>query len=85
MSGGIFNVTWSHECLTGVISCHYAKAKRKDQPGTWITQQMQDAYIGLSRAGHAASVEVWMDGMLVGGLYGVLMGDVFCGKACLFW
>lgn len=79
MNSGIFNITWN--TVFDQVIGHCAKAKRKDQPGTWITQQMQDAYIGLSKAGHAASVEVWMDGMLVGGLYGVLMGDVFCGES----
>jgi leucyl/phenylalanyl-tRNA--protein transferase len=79
MSSGIFNVTWN--TVFDQVIAHCAKAKRKDQPGTWITHAMQDAYIGLSRAGHAASVEVWMDGMLVGGLYGVLMGDIFCGES----
>jgi leucyl/phenylalanyl-tRNA--protein transferase len=79
MSSGVFNVTWN--TVFDQVIGHCAKAKRKDQPGTWITQQMQDAYIGLNKAGHAASVEIWMDGMLVGGLYGVLMGDVFCGES----
>ena len=49
--------------------------------GTWITPQMQQAYIDLHRAGIAHSVEVWQDGLLVGGLYGVALGKVFFGES----
>ena len=79
MSNGIFSVTWN--TVFDQVIAHCAGAKRKDQPGTWITAQMQEAYIALNRAGYAASVEVWKDGILVGGLYGVLMGGVFCGES----
>lgn len=63
------------------VIVHCAKVERKDQPGTWITDQMQEAYIQLHNAGFAGSVEVWQDDRLVGGLYGVLMGSVFCGES----
>jgi len=79
LSSGVFKVTWN-KAFKAVIG-HCAKTVRKDQPGTWITQQMQDAYLALHEAGHAASVEVWQDELLVGGLYGVLMNDVFCGES----
>ncbi|TNE77914.1 MAG: leucyl/phenylalanyl-tRNA--protein transferase [Gammaproteobacteria bacterium] len=49
--------------------------------GTWITPQMQQAYLALHRAGHAHSVEVWDSDQLVGGLYGVLVGNLFCGES----
>lgn len=49
--------------------------------GTWITGGMQQAYAELHRAGGAHSVEVWDGGRLVGGLYGVLVGSVFCGES----
>ncbi len=49
--------------------------------GTWITGRMRQAYGGLHAAGHAHSVEVWDGGVLVGGLYGVLVGSVFCGES----
>ena len=58
-----------------------AKVGRKDQPGTWITEEMQEAYIALHKRGFASSIEVWHDGVLAGGLYGVDMGDVFCGES----
>lgn len=79
MNSGIFTITWNKAFDQVIGNC--AKAKRKDQPGTWITRQMQEAYIKLNKEGYAASAEVWTDGKLVGGLYGVLMDDVFCGES----
>ncbi|QQT28091.1 leucyl/phenylalanyl-tRNA--protein transferase [Sphingobacterium spiritivorum] len=58
-----------------------AKIERKDQDGTWITADMIDAYIRLHPSGYAHAIEVWQDGQLVGGLYGVLIGQVFCGES----
>lgn len=49
--------------------------------GTWITGRMREAYGELHRAGGAHSVEVWDGDRLVGGLYGVLVGSVFCGES----
>jgi len=54
---------------------------RKDQDGTWITPEMQDAYIALHRLGFAHSVETWQAGELVGGLYGVSIGKAFFGES----
>lgn len=58
-----------------------AHTLRKGQPGTWITPEMIDAYKALHQSGHAHSAEVWQDGVLVGGLYGVRIGRVFCGES----
>lgn len=59
-----------------------AAIKRDDQYGTWIGKNMIDAYINLHRAGFAKSVEVWDQNQLVGGLYGVDLGNkVFCGES----
>tara|TARA_R110000868_G_scaffold37619_4_gene132857 strand:- start:9478 stop:10107 length:630 start_codon:yes stop_codon:yes gene_type:complete len=59
-----------------------ALIKRDGQPGTWITNQMIDAYIQLHNLGYATSVEVWRDQTLVAGLYGVdLKNGVFCGES----
>lgn len=52
-----------------------------DRDGTWITGRMREAYGGLHRAGSAHSVEIWDGEHLVGGLYGVLVGRVFCGES----
>lgn len=48
---------------------------------TWITDTMQDAYLQLHDMGFAHSIEVWQDGLLVGGLYGLYIGDIFCGES----
>lgn len=49
--------------------------------GSWITDDMYEAYCDLHDLGHAHSVEVWQDGNLIGGLYGILNGQVFCGES----
>jgi len=49
--------------------------------GTWITQEMQDAYIRLHELGFAHSVETWQDGELVGGVYGIALGRCFFGES----
>lgn len=58
-----------------------AHTPRNDQDGTWITDKMQEAYINLHKQGFAHSVEVWQNNMLVGGLYGIKVNDVFCGES----
>ena len=55
--------------------------KRKGQAGTWITNDVKKAYIDLYKNGFAHSAEVWKDGELVGGLYGVKLGKVFYGES----
>ena len=62
-----------------IKSCQ--QIERTDQDGTWITDAVQKAYIDLFRDGKAVSAEAWQDGQLVGGLYGVLLGDVFFGES----
>ena len=54
---------------------------REDQLGTWITNDMRQAYLELHKLGFAKSVEVWRDEELVGGLYGIDLGHVFCGES----
>ena len=53
----------------------------RNDSGTWITDDMINAYKNLHRLGHAHSVEVWSENRLVGGLYGVVVGKVFCGES----
>ncbi|HNQ56925.1 MAG: leucyl/phenylalanyl-tRNA--protein transferase [Rhodocyclaceae bacterium] len=60
---------------------HECSLPRRDQDGTWITPQMQQAYIRLHELGHAHSVETWIDGKLAGGLYGVAIGRAFYGES----
>jgi leucyl/phenylalanyl-tRNA--protein transferase len=58
-----------------------ALVPRPDQDGTWITDEMMDAYVELHRLGFAHSAEAWLDGELVGGLYGVSLGAAFFGES----
>jgi leucyl/phenylalanyl-tRNA--protein transferase len=54
---------------------------RRDQQGTWITDDMVAAYLRLHRSGFAHSIETWIDGTLAGGLYGVALGRMFYGES----
>ena len=74
-----FKVTFNQSFDEVVDSC--AKVKRFGQNGTWITNGLKKAYRRLHNMGHAYSVEVWKDYELVGGLYGIDLGDVFCGES----
>jgi len=58
-----------------------AKVSRRGQEGTWITREFIDTYTRLHTMGYAKSIEVWKDAELVGGLYGVVIGDVFFGES----
>lgn len=54
---------------------------RKDGFGTWITDEMEQAYIKLFKKGIAKSIEIWKDNELVGGLYGLEVNSIFCGES----
>jgi leucyl/phenylalanyl-tRNA--protein transferase len=56
-------------------------APRRDGPGTWISEDIIDGYGGLHGLGHAHSSELWLDGELVGGAYGVCIGRMFYGES----
>lgn len=60
---------------------HCAQSPRKGQTGTWILEEMIQAYVALHYAGFAHSVETWIDGHLVGGLYCVSIGDTLFGES----
>ena len=74
-----FKVTFNMAFREVVLNCK--KIARKDQPGTWITDNMVEAYCKLHEIGVAKSVEVWENDELVGGLYGIDLGTVFCGES----
>jgi len=57
------------------------KIFRKEEEGTWITEEMKEAYIELHHKGYAHSFEAWEDGELIGGLYGVSLGKCFFGES----
>lgn len=75
----VFEVTFNQDFRSVIAAC--AEVPRKGQSGTWITEEMQACYIQLHHEGRAESVEVWHKGELVGGLYGVRSGDIFCGES----
>ncbi len=75
----LFKVTFN-KAFNEVIR-HCAEMNRKGQDDTWITLEMMKAYTKLHQCGLAKSVEVWYNSELVGGLYGVDLGHVFCGES----
>jgi len=75
----VFKVTFNQAFAEVIRNC--ATTERKGQDGTWITNEMQDAYINLHKQGYAHSVEVWLENQLVGGLYGLKVNRVFCGES----
>jgi leucyl/phenylalanyl-tRNA--protein transferase len=62
-----------------MINCQ--QSKRKDQPGTWITDEIVEAYCSLFEQGYAHCAAVYKDGAMVGGLYGLRVNTVFCGES----
>ena len=73
-----FDVSFDRAFGDVITAC---AARRDHSTGTWITSEMHSAYCELHARGHAHSVEVRLDGELVGGLYGVLLGSVFFGES----
>nr|WP_299387130.1 leucyl/phenylalanyl-tRNA--protein transferase [Allomuricauda sp.] len=69
-----------NKCFEKVLD-HCAQVERNGQEGTWITPKMKLAYLELYKKGIARSLEVWQKERLVGGLYGVDLGHVFCGES----
>jgi leucyl/phenylalanyl-tRNA--protein transferase len=77
---GLYRVTMDTAFEDVVEGC--ARVHRDDDGGTWITQEMKEAYIALNRRGRAHSVEAWgVGGELAGGLYGVALGGAFFGES----
>jgi leucyl/phenylalanyl-tRNA--protein transferase len=74
-----FKVTLNQNFAAVISNCQ--NIKRDGQNGTWISNEMIDAYCKLNEQGIAKSVEVWQDEVLVGGLYGIDLGHVFCGES----
>jgi len=76
---GVFEIKFDSN-FNGVIK-ECANVDRGNQDGTWITQEMINAYVKLHELGIAHSVETYFDGQLVGGLYGLAIGKVFFGES----
>jgi leucyl/phenylalanyl-tRNA--protein transferase len=83
---GVFTITFNQNFAEVISNCK--NIYRKNQGGTWITNKMEQAYLKLHEMGIAKSVEVWQhftssqhEKELVGGLYGIDLGHVFCGES----
>ena len=74
-----FDVTTNKAFAAVVAACK--NTNRKDQDGTWITDEMEEAYTKLHTLGIAKSIEVWQNNELVGGMYGLEINNVFCGES----
>lgn len=74
-----FEITYDTDFRAVITACR--EMRRDGQFGTWITQDMLEAYCNLHRFGYAHSVEVWKEGELVGGLYGISLGKFFFGES----
>jgi leucyl/phenylalanyl-tRNA--protein transferase len=79
LRGGAFEARLDTAFAQVIAAC--ARTPRPGQDGTWITDDIKAAYTALHDAGWAHSVETWMDGELVGGLYGVAIGRMFYGES----
>ncbi len=73
-----FKITFDSAFVEVIRACSQPRA---GDPGTWITDEMQQAYIRLHQAGYAHSIEIWLNGTLVGGLYGIAIGRMFYGES----
>ncbi len=76
---GIFSVTVNTAFNEVIGACK--STFRPGQDGTWITGEMEAAYIQLHKMGIAKSIEVWKDGTLAGGMYGLEINNIFCGES----
>ncbi|MFT3793572.1 leucyl/phenylalanyl-tRNA--protein transferase [Flavobacterium sp.] len=79
LNRGMFKVTFNQDFRSVISNCR--EIKREGQQGTWITNEIVEAYCRLNELGIAQSVEVWQNDELVGGLYGIDLGHVFCGES----
>ena len=81
---GGYRVTTDQAFESVIKACAEPRPEHLDSPGenhTWISAEMIAAYIRLFEAGHAHSVEYWLDDQLCGGLYGLAIGNIFCGES----
>ena len=79
LQNGRFRFTANHAFEKVIYACK--TFPRKDGLGTWINEEIVEAYIKMHALGYAISAETWQDGNLVGGLYGIKLGDVFFGES----
>ncbi|MBJ93024.1 MAG: leucyl/phenylalanyl-tRNA--protein transferase [Rickettsiales bacterium] len=76
---GRYQLSFDQEFAAVIRRC--AEKERPHQNGTWITEEMIEGYLQLHQLGYAHSVESWLEGQLVGGIYGVSLGSIFFGES----
>lgn len=74
-----FEFSLDQDFLSVILHCK--SISRKGQTGTWLHQELVECFLELHQLGYAHSLEVWKDDVLVGGLYGLAIGNVFCGES----
>lgn len=79
MKRGEFDFSIDSAFADVIKNCRHVE--RKDMDGTWISDDVEQAYTDLHKLGYAHSAEAWKDGKLVGGLYGILLGKMFFGES----
>jgi leucyl/phenylalanyl-tRNA--protein transferase len=79
LNRNVFKVTFNEDFKAVISNCR--SIKREGQNGSWISDEMIEAYCNLNKLGIAKSVEVWQNDQLVGGLYGIDLGNIFCGES----
>ena len=76
---GKFEICFDKDFKSVIKNC--SEAGRRDEEGTWITDEMISAYVNLHEMGYAHSVETYINGNLAGGLYGISLGKAFFGES----
>lgn len=79
LNKGIFTFSENKSFREVILNCQ--QASRKGQTGTWLSDELMESFIQLHEYGLAKSIEVWQNGELVGGFYGLQIGNVFCGES----
>ena len=74
-----YRVSFNENFEDVIESC--SNIKRVNQKGTWITNGLKQSFIKLHQMGYAHSVEVWQHDVIIGGLYGLDLGNIFCGES----
>ena len=79
IKGNFFHLTIDHAFEETILSC--SKPRKKEYAGTWLVEEMIQAYVQLHKLGYAHSIETWKEDRLVGGLYGICLGGIFFGES----
>jgi len=79
LNNHLFTFTENQNFREVIKNCQ--QVSRKGQDGTWLSDELMESFIQLHEYGFARSVEVWQNGELVGGFYGLQVGKVFCGES----